>query len=168
MRGFAIAFGLALLIGFGLSRAEEPRSQPSVRVDENVVLKQAKVVLNMDHLAFAEGKQPYGLNYMKLMLERFAAARTEWEIVGVFHGEAGYMLLNDQAYNEAQNSKNGNPYKEQIAALQKAGIRIEECGQTMRDMGWSNADLLPDVVVNSGANFRIIQLVQDGFVQIQP
>ena len=27
---------------------------------------------------------------------------------------------------------------------------------------------LPGVKVNSGANFRIVQLVQEGFVQLQP
>ena len=45
--------------------------------------------------------------------------------------------------------------------LQAAGVRFEECGQTARDNGWVNADLLPGVLVNSGANFRIVQLVQD-------
>ena len=40
--------------------------------------------------------------------------------------------------------------------------------QTMRDKGWTNADLLPGAKVNSGANFRIVELVQEGFVQIQP
>jgi hypothetical protein len=38
----------------------------------------------------------------------------------------------------------------------------------MRDMGWTNADLLPGTKVNTGANFRIVELVQEGFVQIQP
>ena len=33
---------------------------------------------------------------------------------------------------------------------------------------WTNADLLPGAKVDSGANFRIIQLVQEGFVQLQP
>ena len=55
-----------------------------------------------------------------------------------------------------------------IEQLQKAGVRFEECGQTARDNGWINSDLLSDVAVNSGANFRIVQLVQEGFVQLQP
>ena len=33
---------------------------------------------------------------------------------------------------------------------------------------WVNAALLPGVKVNTGANFRIVQLVQEGFVQLQP
>ena len=34
--------------------------------------------------------------------------------------------------------------------------------------GWVNAELIPGVKVNAGANFRIIELVQDGYMQIQP
>jgi hypothetical protein len=50
----------------------------------------------------------------------------------------------------------------------KGGVRFEICGQTAHDNTWVNAYFLPGIAVNSGANFRIIQLVQDGFVQIQP
>ena len=39
---------------------------------------------------------------------------------------------------------------------------------TMADNGWVNADMLPGVKINTGANFRVVQLVQQGFVQIQP
>jgi hypothetical protein len=31
-----------------------------------------------------------------------------------------------------------------------------------------NADLLAGVKVDTGANLRIVQLVQDGYVQLQP
>jgi intracellular sulfur oxidation DsrE/DsrF family protein len=121
----------------------------------------------MDHLAFA-GDQSIGLNHMRVMLQNYKASETPVDIIAVFHGAAGYMLLNDQAYNAARRSDQGNPYKEQIAVLQQAGVLFEECGQTARTNGWINADLLPGVKVNSGANMRIVQLVQDGFVQLQP
>jgi intracellular sulfur oxidation DsrE/DsrF family protein len=101
-------------------------------------------------------------------VKRFKTDQTRWQIVAVFHGAAGYMLLNDAAYNEAHKSEQGNLYKDQIAELQREGIQFEECAQTARDNGWHNADLLPRVKVNTGANFRIIRLVQDGFVQFQP
>ena len=78
------------------------------------------------------------------------------------------MLLNDAAYGRVRNWANGNPYKDQIAALIAAGVEIEECAQTMRGNRWGNADLLPGVKVNTGANMRLVQLVQDGFVQLQP
>jgi intracellular sulfur oxidation DsrE/DsrF family protein len=159
----AIALAAAIVLA-SPARAEPPAG---LVIDENVVLKEAKIVMNLDHLAF-DGETPFGLVYMKLMLERFAADGTDWKIVGIFHGPAGYMALNDEAYNRVRKTDSGNPYKDEIAALQKGGIDIEECGQTMKEHGWTNAELLPGVRVNSGANFRIIQLVQDGFVQIQP
>ena len=121
----------------------------------------------MDHLAFAAG-EPIGLIWMKVMVKRFKADQTRWQIVAVFHGAAGYLLLNDAAYNKAQKSAQGNPFKDQIAELQRDGIEFEECAQTARDYGWHNADVLPGVKFNTGANFRIVQLVQDGFVQLHP
>ena len=54
-----------------------------------------------------------------------------------------------------------------LAAI-AAGVSVEECAETMRDMGWTNADLIPGVRVNTGANVRIVDLVPDGFVRIQP
>jgi intracellular sulfur oxidation DsrE/DsrF family protein len=52
--------------------------------------------------------------------------------------------------------------------LVRDGMQVEECGETMALRRWSNAELLPNVKVITGANYRIIQLVQDGYVQLQP
>ena len=121
----------------------------------------------MDHVVF-EGPTPTGLAYMKRMSEDFSRDGTRWQFVAVFHGPAGYMLLGDGAYDRARKTTGGNPYRQLIAELQRSGVRFEECGQTARANGWINADLLPGVAVNSGANYRFVQLVQEGFVQIQP
>lgn len=160
----AVFLVLAFVVATASARAQEPAK---LTIDVTVVLKEAKVVFNLDHLAF-DGDQPFGLIYMTLMLERFKADKTDWEIVAIFHGPAGYMALGDAAYDSFRKTGTGNPYKAVIAELQAAGIRMEECGQTAKERGWGNADLLPGVAVNSGANFRIIELVQKGFVQIQP
>lgn len=150
-----------------LAANAQTATPPGLRIDVPVVLKNAKVVFNMDHLAFA-GDMPIGLGYMKIMSTDFSAAKVPWSITAVFHGVAGYMMLNDAAYDRLRKTAGGNPYKDMVAQLQTVGVHFEECGQTARDNGWGNADLLPGVLVNSGANFRIVQLVQDGFVQIQP
>jgi intracellular sulfur oxidation DsrE/DsrF family protein len=163
-----LAAVLALLLGGLACSAAAQSSKPGeLHIDVPVVLKEAKVVFNMDHLAFA-GELPIGLGYMKVLSTDFAAAKASWNITSIFHGAAGYMMLNDAAYDRVRKTRTGNPYKEMVAHLQKAGVRFEECGQTARDNGWVNTDLLPGVNVNSGANARIVQLVQDGFVQIQP
>ncbi|MBN8995688.1 MAG: DsrE family protein [Rhizobiales bacterium] len=161
---FALALALSVVAAPGLARAAEPAG---LTIDVPVVLKKADVVMNMDHLAF-DGKEPFGLLYMRLMTERFAADRTDWRIVAVFHGPAGYMILGDKAYDRVRKTRTGNPYRAEIEKLQKAGVRFELCGQTAKEKGWGNADLLAGVQVNSGANFRIVELVQQGYVQIQP
>ncbi|MGE4075582.1 MAG: DsrE family protein, partial [Reyranella sp.] len=123
--------------------------------------------LQFDHPVF-EGDEPTGLQFLRIMVPRFRENRTKADIIAIFHGNAGYMLLDDAKYSKVRNWRGGNPYKAQIAQLIQQGVQIEECAETMRLRGWSNADLLPDVKVNAGANFRIVQLVQAGFVQIQP
>lgn len=161
MRFVVVMLVLAALCGTA------PAQQAPLTIDIDVRLKDAKVVLNLDHLAFA-GQEPAGFLYARLMHERFIADNTAWQVIAIVHGPAGYWALNDRAFNRWRRTRGGNPYARQIAALQAAGIKFEICGQTARDNKWVNADLLPGIAVNSGANFRIIQLVQDGFVQIQP
>ena len=68
-------------------------------------------MFNMDHPAFA-GDQPIGLSQMKTIMQRYKAAEVPVRIVAVFHGQAGYMMLNDAAYDKARKSEKGNPFKE--------------------------------------------------------
>jgi intracellular sulfur oxidation DsrE/DsrF family protein len=159
----------ALLAGVVLTTplTSSAQTAPPLKIDVPVVLKEAKVVFNMDHLAF-EGATPTGLAYATRISESFEHDKTSWRIISVFHGPAGYMLLNDAAYDRVRKSTGGNPYKPLIAKLQKTGVRFEECGETAHLNGWTNAELLPDVQVNSGATLRFIQLAQEGYVQIHP
>ena len=163
MRFLAIAIAFAFAVGALPADAQET----GITIDVPVKLESAKVVFNLDHLAF-EGDEPTGLAFLRVMTEKFRADGTKAEIIAIFHGAASYMALNDAAYDRVRKWSGGNPYAAQIAQLMEAGVRFEECGQTMRDMKWVNADLLPGIAVNAGANFRIVELVQQGYVQIQP
>ncbi len=156
----SIALALTLL-------AAGPAGAQEIRIDVPVSIKQAKVVFNLDHFAF-EGDQPTGLQFMKMLTEYFRTQGTQVRMVAIFHGAAGYLLLNDATYARVRHWPAGNPYKDQVAALIRAGVEIEECAETMRLNRWGNADLLPGVKVTTGANMRIVELVQDGFVQLQP
>jgi intracellular sulfur oxidation DsrE/DsrF family protein len=166
--GLALAAALMVLTG-GIPLASEANVVESegVRIDVPVRLSEARVVFNLDHLAF-DGDQPIGLQFMNLMVERFQSSPVKWQIIAIFHGPNGYMALGDTSYDRVRHWKHGNPYKDQIAALQAAGVQIELCAETMRLNGWRNADILPGVKVNSGANFRLIELIQQGFVEIHP
>ena len=143
------------------------QSAQGIQVDIPVKIKKANVVFNMDHLAFA-GDLPIGIRYMHLLAKRFEEMGTQGQIIGVFHGKAAYMTLNDKAYNAYRKVSTGNPYKGLIAELMKQGVQIEECVVSMKAHNWTNEDLLPGVKVNGGAVGRLIHLVQEGYVQIQP
>ena len=143
------------------------KGEHNIVIEIPVVLEKANVVFNMDHLAFA-GDVPVGISYMHLLTNRFREMNTKGQIVGVFHGDAAYMTLNDEAYNAYRQVITGNPYKGLLAELLKQGVQIEECVVPMKNHVWGTEDLLPGVKVNAGAVARLIQLTQDGFVQIQP
>ncbi|MCL4481294.1 MAG: DsrE family protein [Bacteroidetes bacterium] len=74
----------------------------------------------------------------------------------------------DVVFNVYRHVSTGNPVKVLIAELMKQGVQIEECSVSMKNHQWGNGDLLPGVQVNNGAVGRLIQLVQEGYVQIQP
>ncbi len=158
-----------LFVGFGSVRILLAQDKPDrmIHVDIPVVLRNANVVFNMDHLAFA-GDMPVGISYMHLLANRFKELGAKGQIIGVFHGEAAYMTLNDKTYNAFHNVGTGNPYKNLIAELIKQGVQIEECAVSMKNHKWINQDLLPGVKVNTGAVGRLIQLTLEGYVQIQP
>jgi intracellular sulfur oxidation DsrE/DsrF family protein len=146
---------------------KDKKGEQHIVVEIPVVLEKANVVFNMDHLAFA-GDVPVGMSYMLLLTNRFREMNTKGQIVGVFHGDAAYMTLNDEAYNVYRKVITGNPYKGLLAELLKQGVQIEECIVSMKNHAWGPEDLLPGVKINAGAVGRLIQLTQEGFVQIQP
>jgi len=162
-----LAAAILLIAPHPATAADQPAAN-EIRIDVPVALTQAKVVFNMDHSAAMVGDQPIGLTYMARMLVAFATNHTDWRMVAVFHNTPAYLLLDDAAYNKARNTTHGNPYKDQILALIRQGVEIDECAVTMKANGWGNADLVPGVKVTTAAVGRIVQLVQDGYVQIEP
>ena len=117
---------VAVLGPAGATLAQTGAKGP-LRIDVPVVLKEAKVVFNMDHLAF-EGATPTGLAYMKRNVETFGHDRTSWQVISVFHGPGGFMLLNDATYDRVRKTTGGNPYKGLIAELQRMGVRFGIAG----------------------------------------
>lgn len=145
-----------------------PTPEPAkITVDVPVTLKTANVVFNMDHIALG-GDMPFGMKYMDLLSKKMKADQATGKIIGVFHGPGAFMTLNDVSYNSNRHVTTGNPYKGLINELVAEGVQIEECAESMKGNGWTNKDLLPAVKVNTGAVGRIVELTQQGFVQIQP
>jgi intracellular sulfur oxidation DsrE/DsrF family protein len=164
---------IAVFVGLGLAgltwaaKDQEAKPLPPIHIDIPVKLEKVNVVFNLDHLAFV-GDLPLGIKALSQFANRFTEMGVEGQIIGVFHSEAAHLTLNDTAYNAARNVTTGNPHKGLLADLMKQGVQIEECAVSMKAHHWSNEDLLPGVKVNGGAVVRVIQLVQQGYVQMQP
>lgn len=141
------------------------KSEHALHIDIPVHLSEVKVVFSIASLSF-EGDLPASLFHMGLIVGDIADWKARFEVVAVFHTNAGHVTLHDTAYNADRNVITGNPYKGLVADLIKRGVKVELCGATARVHGWGNADLLPDIKINTDAMARTIQLVQEGFVKI--
>ena len=140
-------------------------SEKPLRIDIPVKLAEVKTVFSIGALA-VEGDLPASIFHIQLIENDIADWNAKSEVIAVFHTNAGHVTLNDSAYNADRNIATGNPYKELVTDLMNRGVRIELCGATAKVHNWGNADLLPDVKVNTDAMARTTQLVQEGFVKI--
>ena len=142
-----------------------PGSEKLLRIDIPVKLANVKTVYSIGALAF-EGDLPASIFHLQLIENDIAVWNAKSEVIAVFHTNAGHVTLNDRVYNAERNIATGNPYKELVTDLVKRGVHIELCGATAKIHNWGNADLLPDVKVNTDAMARTTQLVQEGYVKI--
>jgi intracellular sulfur oxidation DsrE/DsrF family protein len=140
-------------------------SERSLHIDIPVKLADVKVAFSISALAF-EGDLPASLFHVGLISDDISDWGARSDVIVVFHTNAGHVMLHDSAYNGNRNITTGNPYKGLVADLMTRGVRFELCGATAKAHNWVNADLLPDVNVNTDAMARTIQLVQEGFVKI--
>ena len=140
-------------------------SENLLRIDIPVKLANVKTEYSIGALAF-EGDLPASIFHLQLIENDIADWNAKSEVMAVFHTNAGHVTLNDHAYNAERNIATGNPYKELVTDLMKRGVHIELCGATAKIHNWGNADLLPDVKVNTDAMARTTQLVQEGYVKI--
>lgn len=143
-----------------MSNSEKPLS-----IDIPVKLAELKVAFSVAALAF-EGDLPASIFHLELIAKDAADWNANSQIIAVFHTNAGHVTLSDNSYNAERMVATGNPYKELLADLIKRGVQIELCGATAQAHKWGNADLLSGVKVNRNAMARMLQLAQQGFVQI--
>lgn len=111
-----------------------------------------------------------GLHYLNKLAgayDKMGIASADRQIVGVFHGDAGYLLLKDPAYRKASNSPGENPNKAIVQKLLDEGVKLELCKSTMQSHGWIGEDVLPGVKIVVGAYPRIIDLQLRGYAYIR-
>jgi intracellular sulfur oxidation DsrE/DsrF family protein len=142
--------------------APESGSSP-VRVDTDI----AFVCRIHEDKWSREGSVGEGLARLQKIVQQYTTIgvpAAELHVNAIFHDAAGYWLLDDEAYRgRGQQKEGGNPNKTIVRELMRAGVKIEMCGQTMKENGWAKRDLLPGVEVVPAAYPRLIDLELQGY-----
>jgi intracellular sulfur oxidation DsrE/DsrF family protein len=142
-----------------------PAQEKALHIDIPVKLEQVKNVFSIASLSF-EGDLPAALFHLGLIMDDIAGWKAKFQVVAIFHTNAGHVTLHDQTYNKDRNIATGNPYKKLVTDLMQRGVQVELCGATARVHGWDNADTIPGIKINTDAMARTTELVQQGFVKI--
>jgi intracellular sulfur oxidation DsrE/DsrF family protein len=142
-----------------------PTHEKPLQIDIPVELSELKIAFSIAALAF-EGDLPASIFHLQLITKDVADWKANNQIIAVFHTNAGHVTLNDKAYNAERMVATGNPYKQLVAGLVERGVNVELCGATAAVHHWGNADLLPEIKVNTDAMARMSQLAQEGFIEI--
>jgi intracellular sulfur oxidation DsrE/DsrF family protein len=157
---------LIICLSFSLSSARgQNHAEHSLHIDIPVKLEQANVVFDIGHAVYV-GDMPFVIGDLNLLANDFRNGNTKGQIVAVLHGDAAYLVLNDEAYDINRHVKTGNPYGTLIAGWMKQGVQVELCGATAQANHWGNADLISGVKVNTDAMIRVTQLEQQGYTLI--
>ena len=147
-----------------MSTLAQPREPEPVRVVQNV---RAAFEVTSDEKRDGIAT---GLSTMDTQLElygKMGVAKDDLDLHAVFRGQAGYFLLTDDTYNKFTNDQSGNPNKETVRRLVKAGISIEFCSQTMKHHQWTAADILPEVTIVESALTRLIDLQLQNYAYVK-
>jgi intracellular sulfur oxidation DsrE/DsrF family protein len=163
----SLAFVLCLSIrinAFGQGNAGGTGELP-LHIDVPTKLERANVAIDFGHAVFA-GDMPFALGDIRLLADDIHDWDAKGQIIVIFHGDAAYLILNDESYNKNRHVTTGNPFREILNGLLKQGVLLELCGATAKGNGWGNANLLPGVKVNVNAMVRLTQLEQNGYTMI--
>jgi intracellular sulfur oxidation DsrE/DsrF family protein len=157
-------FAIYLFISLTAFAQAPPVDQP-LHIDIPTKLEKGNVVIDFGH-AVLNGDMPFALGDINLLATDFRDWNTKGQIVMIFHGDAAYLILNDETYNSNRHVATGNPYKGLLNGLMEKGVQLELCGATAKGNHWGNANLLPGVKVNVNAMVRVTQLEQEGYTLI--
>ena len=111
-----------------------------------------------------------GLACVKKLVEDYQSMgipANEVHISAVFHGDAAYWMLKNGPYGAFTKGEAANPNTSIIRELVERGVSIELCAQAMKQHGWTQEDVLPEVKIVIGAYPRIIDLELQGYAYIR-
>ena len=144
-------FSLLALLTFFSAAVAAATTENDIHIDIPVEIKQAKVVFNMDHLAFT-GDAPIGMKTMAVMAERFRKTGIQWSVIGAFQG-VGFQAAREfvaQAVLGAGAVVDRGVFPEgahlvhhrdaELAAGAQGGDRVQAGGMGVQDVGLDGRD----------------------------
>jgi len=87
---------------------------------------------------------------------------TKVDIAVVLHGDATLAILNDDAYSSRFETK-ANPNLECLTELQKAGVKVYVCGQSLTGKGAKPSEVAGQADVAVSALTALVNFQADGF-----
>jgi intracellular sulfur oxidation DsrE/DsrF family protein len=166
-RWLMVLFALCSFVGWNnlYGQNSSGMDAPALQIDVPTTLEKANVVVDFGHAVF-NGDMPFALADVNLLANDLHEWNAKGQVVVIFHGDAAYLILNDETYDSNRHVATGNPYKKLLNGLMAQGVQLELCGATAKGNHWGNANLLPGVKVNVNAMVRITQLEQEGYTLI--
>jgi hypothetical protein len=140
-RSLAVLLVAGSFIGLGVTYSEDradAQGDQALHIDVPVKLEKANVVFDIGHLVL-NGDMPFFLGDMDLLVTDLKSWNVKGEVIAVFHGDAAYLVLNDDAYNANRHVQTGhpvntgNPYAKLLKGLMDQGVQIELCGASESD-----------------------------------
>ena len=107
-----------------------------------------KIVIEVKEVKNKPEEVNWALNNLARMLNLHAVggvAKEKIHVVLAIHGEASYTVMNDEAYQKKY--KVSNPNLDLYSSLEKSGVRIVVCGQSLIAREIDRTKLVPEVKI---------------------
>ena len=116
----------------------------------------------------APGEVNKGLEQVARLLNLYGVAGLkagDVQIAAVCHGPADKAVLNDAAYF-ARFKVAANPNLPLIRDLEKAGVEVLVCGQSLYDLGFKEEEVAEEISVADAAKLVLVNKQADGYAYI--
>jgi hypothetical protein len=128
---------IALCMSAGMNVCAQKNTQtadaPGLHVDIPTKLDKANVVVDLGHLVFG-GDQPFALGDIHLLSNDLREWNATGQVIVIFHGDAAYLVLNDETYNATRRVTTGNPYKGLLNGLMRKGCNLSCAAPPQREI----------------------------------
>jgi intracellular sulfur oxidation DsrE/DsrF family protein len=173
--GKAIIYACFILLAAGVSQAAETETaknpKPPLQINRRTEIKEVIQINSSDTFLIGYSKQLIGA---RNLVDQYASLGMkpgkDYDVVIVFRAGGAQFLLTDDAYDKKvkQPHAQGNPNREMLEALNKAGVKMFECSLTMKALGYEPEDLLPFSAVVATGIGTIVDFEHSGFKEITP